>query len=72
MIKVKVSWHVGMLTGARDRLPGACVFHRRGDRPVVLQSVVIGVAMAWLFRKEERERKAAVLRIPVEEPTRPP
>ncbi len=34
-------------------------------------SVVIGVAMAWLFRKEERARHAAAVQIPVEEPTRP-
>ena len=34
-------------------------------------SVVIGVAMAWLFRKEERERQAAAIQMPHEEPSRP-
>ena len=37
----------------------------------VLFSVVIGVAMAWLFRREERERHAAAVQIPAEEPSRP-
>jgi len=37
----------------------------------VLFSVVIGVAMAWLFRREERERHAAAVQILVEEPSRP-
>lgn len=34
-------------------------------------SVVIGVAMAWMFRKEEHQRQAAAMQLPVEEPHRP-
>lgn len=37
----------------------------------ILFSVVIGVAMAWLFRWEERERHAAAVQVPIEEPSRP-
>jgi uncharacterized membrane protein YraQ (UPF0718 family) len=37
----------------------------------VIFSVVIGVAMAWLFRREERERHAAAVQLPVDEPLRP-
>ena len=34
-------------------------------------SIVIGVAMAWLFRKEEGARQSAVMQLPVDEPARP-
>jgi uncharacterized membrane protein YraQ (UPF0718 family) len=34
-------------------------------------SVIIGFAMAWLFRKEERQRHAAVQQMPEEAPARP-
>lgn len=34
-------------------------------------SVVIGLAMAWLFRKEEQERQAVEMQLPDDEPTRP-
>ena len=34
-------------------------------------SIVIGLAMAWLFRKEERDRHAAAVQVPEEEPARP-
>jgi hypothetical protein len=37
----------------------------------VLFSVILGLAMAWLFRKEERERHAAALQLPEEAPARP-
>ncbi len=37
----------------------------------IVFSVVIGLAMAWLFRKEERARQSAAAQIPVEPPTRP-
>jgi len=37
----------------------------------VVFSVVLGLSMAWLFRKEERERHAAVVQLPDEAPTRP-
>lgn len=37
----------------------------------VIFSVVLGVAMAWLFRREERERHAAAVQLPVDEPLRP-
>ncbi len=37
----------------------------------VVFSMVIGVAMAWLFRKEEQQRQAAAMQLPVEEPHRP-
>lgn len=34
-------------------------------------SVVIGVAMAWLFRKDESERQAAAIQMPADEQLRP-
>ena len=34
-------------------------------------SVILGLAMAWLFRREESERHAAAVQLPDEEPTRP-
>lgn len=34
-------------------------------------SIVIGVAMAWLFRGEERERQAAAIQLPDDGPARP-
>lgn len=34
-------------------------------------SVIIGVAMAWLFRREEGERQSAVAQLPVDEAHRP-
>lgn len=34
-------------------------------------SIVIGMAMAWLFRREERERHAAAVQLPEEEAPRP-
>lgn len=37
----------------------------------VVFSVIIGVAMAWLFRKDERERQAAAIQLPADEPQRP-
>lgn len=37
----------------------------------VVFSVVIGVVMAWLFRKEERARHSAVVQIPIEDTPRP-
>ncbi len=37
----------------------------------MLFSVVIGLAMAWIFRKDERTRQSAVAQIPVDPPTRP-
>jgi len=37
----------------------------------ILFSIVIGIAMAWLFRKEERARQSAAAQIPVEPPARP-
>jgi hypothetical protein len=37
----------------------------------VLFSVILGLAMAWLFRKEERERHAAAVQLPEEAPARP-
>jgi len=42
----------------------------RGVAAVVF-SVVIGLAMAWLFRKEERARQSAAAQIPLEPPVRP-
>ena len=42
----------------------------RGVAAVVF-SVVIGLAMAWLFRREERERQAAAMQFPDEAPRRP-
>lgn len=37
----------------------------------IVFSVAIGVAMAWLFRKEEAERQSQVAQMPEEEPSRP-
>lgn len=37
----------------------------------VIFSVLIGVAMAWLFRREERERHAAAVQVTIVEPSRP-
>ncbi len=37
----------------------------------VFFSIIIGVAMAWLFRREERERHAAAVQIPDDGPMRP-
>ena len=37
----------------------------------ILFSIVIGLAMAWLFRKDERARQAAAAQIPVDPPSRP-
>lgn len=37
----------------------------------IVFSVVIGLSMAWLFRKEERARQAAAAQIPVDPPSRP-
>ena len=37
----------------------------------IIFSVVIGLAMAWLFRKEERVRQSAAAQIPVEPQIRP-
>lgn len=34
-------------------------------------SVIIGVAMAWLFRKEETARQSAAMQLPADEPRRP-
>lgn len=42
----------------------------RGVAAVVF-SVVIGLAMAWLFRREERARQAAAMQFPDEAPRRP-
>ena len=37
----------------------------------VVFSVIIGVAMAWLFRKDESERQATAIQLPADEPQRP-
>ena len=37
----------------------------------VVFSVVIGLSMAWLFRREEGERQSAAVQMPEEEPSRP-
>jgi uncharacterized protein len=37
----------------------------------VVFSIVIGVAMAWLFRRDEAERHAAAVQLPEDEPQRP-
>jgi len=37
----------------------------------IIFSIVIGLAMAWLFRKDERERQSVAAQIPLEPPTRP-
>jgi len=42
----------------------------RGVGAVVF-SIVIGLAMAYLFRKEEAERKEVAMQMPEQEPTRP-
>lgn len=50
-----LGWELGLA-----RAMGAVVF-----------SIVIGIAMAWLFRKEERERHAVAVQLPEDEPIRP-
>lgn len=42
----------------------------RGIGAVVF-SIVIGLLMAWLFRRDEQQRHAVAMQLPVEEPPRP-
>lgn len=37
----------------------------------IVFSIVIGLAMAWMFRKDERARQASAAQVPVDPPSRP-